>query len=88
MEKILTKTIGCLEKDELVVWAGIIGNRQKKGMIFEQLLREGLDPSWLDSVHAPIGLAIQAETPAEIAVSILAEMIQVRVLGRKSNIRT
>ena len=50
---------------------------------FEQLLREGIRQEQLDRVHAPIGLAIQAETPAEIAVSILAEMIQVRSQGRE-----
>ena len=44
----------------------------------EALRDEGVDALRLDSVHAPIGLPIGAETPEEIAVSITAELIQVR----------
>jgi xanthine/CO dehydrogenase XdhC/CoxF family maturation factor len=41
-------------------------------------MAEGLPPECLRRVHAPIGLRIGAITPAEIAVSILAELIAVR----------
>ena len=59
-------------------YIGMIGSRRKKAMIYEKLLEEGFTKSDLDRVHAPIGLDIGAETPEEIAVSIVAELIQVR----------
>jgi xanthine dehydrogenase accessory factor len=59
-------------------YIGMIGSRRKKAMIYEKLLEEGFTQKDLDRVHAPIGLAIGAETPEEIAVSIVAELIQVR----------
>ena len=42
------------------------------------LLSEGMPPECLDRVHAPIGLEIGAVTPAEIAISILAQLIAIR----------
>jgi len=59
-------------------YIGMIGSRRKKTMIYEKLLEEGLTKADLDRVHAPIGLDIGAETPEEIAVSIVGELIQVR----------
>ena len=59
-------------------YIGMIGSRRKKAMIYEKLLEEGFTQEDLDRVHAPIGLDIGAETPEEIAVSIVAELIQVR----------
>jgi xanthine dehydrogenase accessory factor len=56
----------------------MIGSRRKRDAIYEALFKEGFSQGDLDRVHSPIGLAIGAETPQEIAVSILAEMIQVR----------
>jgi len=63
-------------------YIGMIGSRRKKAMIYEKLLEEGFTKSDLDRVHAPIGLDIGAETPEEIAVSIVGELIQVRA-GRE-----
>lgn len=59
-------------------YIGMIGSRRKKAMIYERLLEEGFTKSDLERVCAPIGLDIGAETPEEIAVSIVAELIQVR----------
>ena len=59
-------------------YIGMIGSRRKKAMIYEKLLEEGFTRQDLDRVYAPIGLDIGAETPEEIAVSIVAELIQVR----------
>jgi xanthine dehydrogenase accessory factor len=59
-------------------YVGMIGSRRKKALIYESLLQEGFTQAELDRVHAPIGLNIGAETPEEIAVSIVAELIQVR----------
>ncbi len=47
-------------------------------MVFEDLMKKGISKDLIKRVHAPIGLKIGAETPEEIAVSILAELIQVR----------
>ncbi len=61
-------------------WAyvGMIGSRRKKEIIYQSLIKDGIAEERLKHVHAPIGLAIGADTPEEIAVSIIAEMIQVR----------
>ena len=59
-------------------YVGLIGSRAKVTRIFDALAAEGMPQECLDRVHAPIGLDIGAVTPAEIAVSILAELIAVR----------
>lgn len=59
-------------------YLGLIGSRAKVARIFDALEREDMPGECLDRVHAPIGLDIGAITPAEIAVSILAELIAVR----------
>lgn len=59
-------------------YLGLIGSRAKVTRIFDALMAEGLPAECLRRVHAPIGLDIGAVTPAEIAVSILAELIAVR----------
>jgi xanthine dehydrogenase accessory factor len=64
-------------------YIGMIGSRRKIALIFESLKAEGIRQEALDKVHAPIGLAIAAETPEEIAVSIIAEMIQERAKLKK-----
>ncbi len=59
-------------------YIGMIGSRKKRDLIYAQLLQEGVPQEALQRVYAPIGLNIGAETPAEIAVSIVAELIKVR----------
>lgn len=59
-------------------YIGMIGSRRKTKLIFDSLLDEGFAKSDLERVHAPIGLDIGGETPEEIAVSIVAELIQAR----------
>jgi xanthine dehydrogenase accessory factor len=59
-------------------YIGMIGSRRKRAAIFADLLREGFLDSDLARVHAPIGVDIGAETPEELAVSIVAELIQAR----------
>jgi xanthine dehydrogenase accessory factor len=65
-------------------YIGMIGSRRKKAMIFGQLQKEGISQKRLDAVHAPIGLDIKAETPAEISISIIAEMIMIRAKNGRS----
>ncbi len=57
-------------------YIGLIGSRRRWMITAEALRAKGVAQADLDRVHAPIGLSIGAETPKEIAVSILAEVIQ------------
>jgi xanthine dehydrogenase accessory factor len=59
-------------------YVGMIGSKKKVADTHRALNEEGFSSTDLARVHAPIGLAIGAETPEEIAVSIAAEMIQAR----------
>jgi len=59
-------------------YIGMIGSKTKNRAIFSHLLAKGISKELLDRVHAPIGLEIHAQTPEEIAVSILAEIVKVR----------
>ena len=59
-------------------YVGMIGSRRRTHTVLQHLLDEGFDRGALEAVHTPIGIDIGAETPEEIAVSILAEIILVR----------
>ena len=59
-------------------WLGVIGSRAKIAKFFLRLKAAGIDEGLFARVHAPVGLDLGAETPAEIAVAILAEVIRVR----------
>ncbi len=59
-------------------YAGFISSARKAKLLREQAVSDGFDKARVDALHAPIGLRIAAETPAEIAVSILAEIVAVR----------
>ncbi|MSU05247.1 XdhC and CoxI family protein [Spirochaetales bacterium NM-380-WT-3C1] len=57
-------------------YVGMIGSKGKVKNTFEKLLKEGYTEEQLAKVHAPIGITIGGDTPQEIAVSIMAEIIQ------------
>lgn len=64
---------------------GLLGSRSKIEKMFDEYSREGLskgplagNDDWLSQLHSPIGLPIKSQTPEEIAVSIAAEIIQVK----------
>lgn len=59
-------------------YVGMIGSRRKRDAIYARLRERGFTQADLDRTHCPIGLAIDAETPEEIGVSIVAELIKVR----------
>jgi xanthine dehydrogenase accessory factor len=63
-------------------YVGMIGSRRRTAAVLQHLLEDGIPREALDRVHTPIGLDIGAETPGEIAVSIVAEMIMVRRGGQ------
>ncbi len=67
-------------------YIGMIGSRKKIAAIYQALRDEGFSEADLARVHSPIGLEIGAETPGEIAISIAAELVQVRselIRGRR-----
>ena len=60
-------------------YLGMIGSKVKRNEIYDKLQKQdGIAAELLEKVHCPIGLAIGSETPEEIAISIIAELIQVR----------
>jgi xanthine dehydrogenase accessory factor len=64
--------------DRPVGYIGMIGSQRRVDAVFELLENEmGIDPVKFDRIYAPIGIAIGARTPAEIAVCIMAEVINV-----------
>lgn len=59
-------------------YLGMIGSKRRTATVIQHLTEEGYDPEELARIRTPIGLRIGAETPEEIAVSIMAEVIMLR----------
>ncbi len=59
-------------------YIGMIGSKKKIRTLYQNLIKKGIPQETLDRVHAPIGIDINSETPEEIGVSIVAELIKVR----------
>lgn len=59
-------------------YLGMIGSRKKNALLYEKLLAEGVRHEDIEKIYSPIGLSIHSETPEEIAISIVGEMINVR----------
>jgi xanthine dehydrogenase accessory factor len=68
------------------IYLGMIGSRRRVRRILEHLAAEGADAERLAHVHAPIGRDIGAETPGEIAVAIVAEIVDIRRRGRAARV--
>jgi len=64
--------------DKPAAYIGMLGSKRRILTVFEILKQEGVSADALKRVHAPIGLEIHAESPQEIAVSIMAEVIRAR----------
>jgi len=69
--------------DEPVAYVGLIGSSRRTAHTFRRAREAGVPEELLDRVHTPIGLDIGAETPREIAVSIVAEIIAAQRQGRR-----
>lgn len=65
-----------------LAYLGLIGSRRKIEMFKQRLIARGAEAARLQRLHAPIGLDIGAETPEEIAVAIVAELIKTRAARR------
>ena len=57
-------------------YLGMIGSRKKVRQVFDDLKKGGCDESLFARVHAPMGLDLGSDSPPEIAVSVLAEILQ------------
>jgi len=65
-------------------YIGMIGSRKKRNAIYAKLRDRGISEAQLEQVRCPIGTAIEADTPEEIAVSIVGELIYQRATGRRA----
>ena len=65
-------------------YIGMIGSRSKVKTVMDNLAAAGIDKETREAVHTPIGLSIGAETPEEIAVAIMAEIIEVKNRDQKN----
>jgi len=64
---------------------GMIGSKRRSRAMLARLAEDGIDPALLDEIHAPLGLDIGAETPEEIAIAIIAEIIRERRTGARDD---
>lgn len=71
--EVLCQALSCRPR-----YVGCLGSRKKRAYIRQTLAQRGFSQEQIGTVHLPIGLSIGAETPAEIAVSVAAELIQFR----------
>jgi xanthine dehydrogenase accessory factor len=67
--------------DSPAAYIGVIGSKRRWKMTADELKELGVPKSKIARVHSPIGLELQAETPEEIAVSIMAEILMLREGG-------
>jgi xanthine dehydrogenase accessory factor len=72
-----------LRKKNDAAYIGLIGSRRRVKFVLEMLLQRGIEKKKLKNLFTPIGLPIGAESPEELATSILAEIICVRKRGPK-----
>ena len=72
---------GVLKRDD-ARYIGMLGSRRKVKAIYEKLEEAGFDPEQMRSIHSPIGLDLGGETPEELAVAIVGEILAVKN-GRK-----
>ncbi len=70
--------LGAALKTKGAGYIGMIGSRRKVLRVFDELRKEGVSPRRLKEIYAPIGLDIGADSPAEIAVSVIAEILKVQ----------
>ncbi|MEQ1500624.1 MAG: xanthine dehydrogenase accessory protein XdhC [Myxococcota bacterium] len=74
----LDQDLGEILLPKRCAWIGMIGSRGKIARFFVRYRAAGIDESLFRKLSAPVGLDVGAETPAEIAVAIAAELVRVR----------
>ena len=66
-------------------YIGMLGSKKKVKTVFANLIEQGVSEELLKKVHAPIGIPIATDTPEEIAISIMAEIVDIRRQNKKKN---
>ncbi|GAA0226824.1 XdhC family protein [Metaclostridioides mangenotii] len=66
-------------------YIGMIGSKLRVKKVKESVIEQGFEPEELDNIYSPIGLRIGAETPEEISISIMSEIIQVKSKGNSNS---
>ena len=76
----------CLEQilKKPYAYVGMMASRGRSALLKKQMAEDGFDRKALDEMHTPVGLSIHAETPEEMAVSIVAELIQIKNQTKKT----
>ena len=76
----------CLEQilKKPYAYVGMMASRGRSALLKKQMAGDGFDRKALNEMHTPVGLSIHAETPEEIAVSIVAELIQIKNQTKKT----
>lgn len=67
--------------DKKYQYIGMLGSQEKMKSLYKNLLADGFTQKQLDQLHAPIGIDIKSETAAEIAISVAAQLIQIKNKG-------
>jgi xanthine dehydrogenase accessory factor len=74
--------------DSPAAYIGVIGSRRRWATTAKALKEKGVSEEKIAKVHSPIGLELQAETPEEIAVSIMAEVMMIKDQGTGQSMRS
>lgn len=64
--------------DKKFSYLGVLGSKKKMEKLFDDYRKEGMDEPLLQRIYTPIGLSINSRTPEEIAISIAAQIIQIK----------
>lgn len=73
--------------DSPAAYIGIIGSKRRWATTVKALKEQGVDEAKIAKVHSPMGLELQAETPEEIAVSIMAEVMMIKDKGTGNSMK-
>lgn len=68
-------------------YIGMIGSKNKVAILLKNMADEGISKAAIDKVYAPIGLGLGGESPAEIAISIISEILLVKNNGRLTHLK-
>ncbi len=74
--------------DSPAAYVGVIGSRRRWAATVKELRARGISEEKISRVHSPMGLELQAETPEEIAVSIMAEILMIRDKGTGKSMKS
>ncbi len=66
-------------------YIGFVASKKKKTQVMDYLYQSGQDKKKLESIHSPAGMDINAKTPEQVAISILAEIIQIQTSSSSAN---